>query len=108
MFNWNRGVAPDGPLMDYIRFVMCNVCMCAYLCSGCMCLYDILLCAKNVITTTNRQLCESMGFPYSGQTLPLFLTGQEWLILKNYPEFEFYRDISFYFKYFLGTNPQVI
>lgn len=33
-------------------------------------------------------------------------TGESWLLLKNYPEFEYFRDIVFYFKYLLGTNPE--
>ncbi len=36
----------------------------------------------------------------------LFCSGESWLILKNYPEFEYFRDIVFHFKFFLGTNPK--
>jgi hypothetical protein len=53
-----------------------------------------------------KLLCQEMGFPYSDQSIMLFLSGEQWLILKNYPEFEYFRDIAFYFKYFLGTRPQ--
>lgn len=51
-------------------------------------------------------ICNEMGFPYNGQILPTMLTNETWHIIKNFPELEYFRDICFYFKYLLGTNPQ--
>eukprot|EP00463_Aulacantha_scolymantha_P004780 TRINITY_DN5939_c0_g1_i1.p1 TRINITY_DN5939_c0_g1~~TRINITY_DN5939_c0_g1_i1.p1 ORF type:complete len:150 (-),score=10.41 TRINITY_DN5939_c0_g1_i1:19-468(-) len=52
-----------------------------------------------------RLLCQKMAFPYTDEDLPTYLSGENWLILKNYPEFEYFRDICFYSKYLLGTKP---
>jgi len=49
-------------------------------------------------------VCQVMAFPAGSQILPTYLSGESWLILKNYPEFEYFRDIVFYFKYLLGTD----
>jgi hypothetical protein len=32
------------------------------------------------------------------------VSGEQHLIIKNYPEFKCYRDISYYFKYFMNTE----
>jgi len=45
-----------------------------------------------------RRICGEMAFPYSTEMMPLYLSGESWLILKNYPELECYRDIVFVFK----------
>jgi thiol-disulfide isomerase/thioredoxin len=49
------------------------------------------------------QVCSIMAFP-QGQNVPVYLSGEAWLILKNYPEFEYYRDIVFYAKYMLADS----
>jgi hypothetical protein len=35
-----------------------------------------------------------------------YISGEQWLIIKNYPEFACYRDIAFYFKYFMNTEDE--
>ena len=45
-----------------------------------------------------RRICVEMAFPYSAEMMPLYLSGESWLILKNYPELECFRDIVFVFK----------
>eukprot|EP00954_Amorphochlora_amoebiformis_P008798 684871-Amorphochlora_amoeboformis.AAC.1 len=46
-------------------------------------------------------LCKEWAFPEAGH--PKYLCGG--LIIKNWPELACYRDIAFYFKYFLNTDP---
>eukprot|EP00729_Bicosta_minor_P009922 gene9922-5877_t len=57
-----------------------------------------------------KMICHEMGFPYSAEMLPIFVSGESpragWEILKNFPEIEFFRDICFYSKYLLGTDPE--
>ena len=36
-------------------------------------------------------ICGEMAFPYSGASMPTYLSGEAWLILKNYPELECFR-----------------
>ena len=54
--------------------------------------------------TLFKLICREMGFPYSSEILPLFVSGKAWQILKNFPELEFFRDICFFHKYILGTD----
>ena len=60
--------------------------------------------------TLFKMVCHEMGFPYSAEMLPIFVSGESpragWEILKNFPEIEFFRDICFYSKYLLGTDPE--
>jgi hypothetical protein len=35
-----------------------------------------------------------------------YISGEQWLVIKNYPEFACYRDIAFYFKYFMNTEDE--
>jgi len=50
------------------------------------------------------QVCRKVAYPLAN--LPNYIDGSAPLILKNYPEFTCYRDVNFYFKYFLNTDPQ--
>ena len=54
--------------------------------------------------TLLKLICREMGFPYSSEILPLFVSGKAWQVLKNFPEFEFFRDVVFFHKYVLGTD----
>ncbi len=42
-----------------------------------------------------------MGFPNTPQLLPRYISGEDPIILENYPELGFYRDVVFYFKYLM-------
>lgn len=35
-----------------------------------------------------------------------YVSGEQHLIIKNYPEFKCYRDVSYYFKYFMNTETE--
>jgi hypothetical protein len=52
-------------------------------------------------------VCSEMGIGYAPQMLPMFLSGELWQVLKNFPELEFFRDICFFSKYFLCTDLSV-
>ncbi len=47
------------------------------------------------------QLCWDVGFPNTPQLLPRYVSGEDPIIIENYPEIAFYRDIVFYFKYLM-------
>jgi len=52
-------------------------------------------------------MAQKLGFPLGG--LEAYMTGEgnwHWLIIKNYPEFVCYRDISYFFKLFLNPDPE--
>lgn len=49
-----------------------------------------------------RCLCICVAFDQN--QLPAYVSGEQHLIIKNYPEFKCYRDISYYFKYFMNTE----
>lgn len=50
-------------------------------------------------------VCHEMGFAYSDDILPAFVSGEAWQMLKNFPELEYFRDVCFYSKYLLCTDP---
>ena len=45
-----------------------------------------------------QTVCAEMGIGYAPQMLPMFLSGELWQVLKNFPELEFFRDVCFYSK----------
>jgi hypothetical protein len=49
-----------------------------------------------------EQLCHEVGFPH--EELPQYLTGQMPEILSNFPEFKYYRDIVFAYKFMLSPT----
>ena len=48
------------------------------------------------------QICEQLAFPQGD--IALYLSGEQHLIIKNYPEFPCYRDVAFFFKLFMNTE----
>ena len=48
------------------------------------------------------QICEQLAFPQND--IALYLSGEQHLIIKNYPEFICYRDVAFYFKLFMNSE----
>jgi thiol-disulfide isomerase/thioredoxin len=52
-----------------------------------------------------KQLSSDLAFPIGELLTPELLSVDKGLLIKNYPEFRCYRDISFYFKLF--QNPQL-
>eukprot|EP01087_Luapelamoeba_hula_P004848 TRINITY_DN1482_c0_g1_i1.p1 TRINITY_DN1482_c0_g1~~TRINITY_DN1482_c0_g1_i1.p1 ORF type:complete len:4317 (-),score=602.49 TRINITY_DN1482_c0_g1_i1:51-13001(-) len=56
---------------------------------------------------TNRflgEVCEELAFPQND--IHAYISGEQPLILKNYPEFLCYRDVAYYFKYFMNTEDE--
>jgi len=64
---------------------------------------DTLACDESTSNFVNL-VCSEMGFPHSPEHTPRYVTGEQWYVVKNFPEFEFFRDIVFHFKFFLGTD----
>ena len=52
-----------------------------------------------------KQVSSDLAFPMGELLTPSLLSDDKGLLIKNYPEFRCYRDISFYFKFF--TNPHL-
>ena len=53
-----------------------------------------------------RQLCLQVGFPYAPHLLPRYLSGDDPLLLDNYPELGLYRDICFLFKAMMAPTSE--
>lgn len=51
------------------------------------------------------QLCLEMGFP-RGEELPMYLSGENTLVLDNFPELGFFRDIVYLFKALLAPSSE--
>eukprot|EP01083_Nonionella_stella_P030773 84290_1 len=49
-------------------------------------------------------ICQTLAFDQSD--VMLYVSGEKHLIVKNYPEFACYRDVAFYWKYFMATDPK--
>jgi hypothetical protein len=49
-------------------------------------------------------ICAELAFPTNN--IAAYISGEQYLIFKNYPEFLCYRDIAFYFKYFMNTEAE--
>ncbi|KOO31915.1 hypothetical protein Ctob_015016, partial [Chrysochromulina tobinii] len=62
--------------------------------------------------TLLRQLCLHTAFPIEraapGDLLPLYLTGEDRLVLENYPELGFFRDIVFIFKLLMVPSVEAL
>lgn len=52
------------------------------------------------------RICKDNAFPQN--SLPLYVSGEMHLIIKNYPEFALYRDIAFWFKYYMNTDRECL
>ena len=48
------------------------------------------------------QICEQLAFPQND--IALYLSGEQHLIAKNYPEFVCYRDVAFYWKLLMNSE----
>ncbi len=57
-----------------------------------------------LIPSTQCNLIFVPAFPQN--QISAYISGEQHLIIKNYPEFACYRDISFYFKYFMNTETE--
>jgi thiol-disulfide isomerase/thioredoxin len=55
-----------------------------------------------------KQVSSDLAFPMGEMLTPLLLSDDRGLLIKNYPEFRCYRDISFYFKLFQNPQLQVL
>ncbi len=51
-----------------------------------------------------RHVCSARAFPADANSLVQYVTDHDALLIKNYPEFRHYRDIGFYFKFFLNPD----
>ena len=51
------------------------------------------------------RICKDLAFPTDQNSLAGFVADNRALVIKNFPEFRCYRDIVFYFKFFL--NPDI-
>ena len=51
-----------------------------------------------------RCVCSERAFPADAHNLVSYVTDHNALLIKNYPEFKHYRDIAFYFKFFLNPD----
>jgi len=51
-----------------------------------------------------RHVCVDRAFPADTNSLAQYVTDPDALLMKNYPEFRHYRDIAFYFKFFLNPD----
>eukprot|EP00760_Papus_ankaliazontas_P003017 PhM_4_TR11378/c0_g1_i1/m.4426 len=49
-------------------------------------------------------LCKGLAFPMGAQEFLSYLVDSHDLVIKNYPEFQCYRDLCFYWKYFMCTD----
>ena len=60
--------------------------------------------------TLLRQLCLHTGFPIepASSLLPAYLTGESRLVLENYPELGFFRDIVFIFKLLMVPSSEAL
>jgi thiol-disulfide isomerase/thioredoxin len=52
-----------------------------------------------------RQIAQDLAFPADINNVAEYIRDIDHLVIKNYPEFRCFRDIAFYFKFFL--NPQI-
>ncbi|KAH8046329.1 hypothetical protein JL720_16406 [Aureococcus anophagefferens] len=51
-----------------------------------------------------RSLCDELAWNPSPSILPYYATAPNLLLAKNCPEWACYRDVAFYFKYFMNTS----
>ena len=51
-----------------------------------------------------RYVCADRAFPADGDSILSYVVGHDDLLIKNYPEFRHYRDIAFWFKFFLNPD----
>ena len=49
-------------------------------------------------------MCADRAFPADGDSILSYVVGHDDLLIKNYPEFRHYRDIAFWFKFFLNPD----
>jgi len=59
---------------------------------------------ENSMSRFLSQICTELAFPQND--IAAYVSGEQHLIIKNYPEFECYRDIAFFFKYFMNTEAE--
>ena len=52
------------------------------------------------------QLCWDMGFPYTKEACSLYFSGELTEIIDFFPEFEYYRDIIFIFKFMMAPTAE--
>jgi thiol-disulfide isomerase/thioredoxin len=55
-----------------------------------------------------KQVSSDLAFPMGELITPLLLSDDRGLLIKNYPEFRCYRDISFYFKFFQNAQLEAL
>ena len=53
-----------------------------------------------------RYVCADRAFPSDGDSLLHYIVDHDDLLIKNYPEFRHYRDIAFWFKFFLNPDKE--
>lgn len=50
-----------------------------------------------------EQICRDLAFPLDN--IPAYVSGESYLVQKNYPCWPCFRDVCFWFKYFQNTDP---
>lgn len=55
-----------------------------------------------------EQLCDQIGFDKSPEVLPLYMTGEDSVLIDNYPEIAFFRDIVYLFKMMMAPTSDML
>ena len=55
-----------------------------------------------------EQLCDQIGFDKSPAVLPLYMTGEDSVLIDNYPEIGFFRDIVYLFKMMMAPTSDML
>lgn len=54
------------------------------------------------------QLCDQIGFDKNWDVLPLYMTGEDSVLIDNYPEIAFFRDIVYLFKMMMAPTSDML